>query len=130
MILLTLVAASALAAAPELDSAPEVGVPFACGRFRVRKALFALTLPPRFLAAGFRFGARVALVARRAGRLAPCAAFPLGALRFALAEDFLAGLDFVAMVFLNWRTPLGTRWFIPLSQHGGGLGKPQIITCA
>ena len=74
-------------------------MPFACGRFRVRKALFALTLP-RFLAAGFRFGARVALVARRAGRLAPCAAFPLGALRFALAEDFLAGLDFVAMVFL------------------------------
>jgi len=76
-------------------------VPFACGRFRVRNAFFELSFPPRFLATGFRFGERVALVDRRAGRLAPRVAFPLGgALRLARAEDFLAGLDFVAMVFL------------------------------
>jgi len=67
----------------------------------VRNAFLELSFPPRFLAAGFRFGERVALVDRRAGRLAPRVAFPLGgALRLARAEDFLAGLDFVAMVFL------------------------------
>ncbi len=113
-----------------LPFAAERPVPFACGRFRVRNAFFELSFPPRFLATGFRFGERVALVDRRAGRLAPCVAFPLGgALRLARAEDFLAGLDFVAMVFLIGAHPRHAR-LSRLSQDGGGLGKPQIITCA
>jgi hypothetical protein len=105
-----------------LPFAVERPVLFACGRFRVRKALFALTFLPRFLAVGLRFGGRVALVARRAECLAPCGAFRLDALRLAVAEDFLAGLDFVAMVFLMGAHPRYALVY-PVIPTWGRLGK-------
>src|SRR5438034_3408610 len=96
--------------------------PFDCGRFRVRRALFEASLPPRFRVAGFLRGERVALVDRRAGAFPTCVALAVGrALRFARAEDFLAGLRFVAMVVLIGAP--GARAVYPVLPRWGRLGK-------
>jgi hypothetical protein len=60
-------------------------------------------------AIGFLRGGRAALLERRVGRLAVRAVLAPGrALGLALAEDFLAGLDLLAMVVLIGRA-LGAR---------------------
>jgi hypothetical protein len=75
--------------------------PFRCKRFFARNAPREVPLPPPLRAAGFLRGGRAALLERRVGRLPVRVALAAGrALRLALAEDFLAGLDLLAMVVL------------------------------
>jgi hypothetical protein len=75
--------------------------PFRCERFFARSAPREAALPPALRATGFLRGGRAALPERRAGRLAVRVVLAPGrALGLALAADFLAGLDLLAMVVL------------------------------